>query len=81
MSSSDQIATVVVNVRGGVVQDVVATESVRVIVVDYDIDEELADDFPTIVARNGSKDKAFVSVDQVTHDPEYVQGVEDAIKP
>ena len=65
---------------GGVVQDVVATESVRVIVVDYDVDEEFADDLPTIVARSGSKDKAFVSVDHVTHDPEYVQGVENAIK-
>ena len=80
VNSSDQIATVVVNVSGDIVQDVVATESVRVIIVDYDIDEEFADDLPTIVARDGSKEKACVSVDHVTYDPEYVQGVENAIK-
>jgi hypothetical protein len=80
MSSSDQIATVVVNLSGGVVQDVVATESVRVIVVDYDIDDDFANDLPTIIARDGSKDKAFVSLSHVAHDPAYVHGVENAIK-
>lgn len=80
MNSSDQIATVVINVSGGVVQDVVATKPVRVIVVDYDIDDALINDLPTVVARDGKRDKAAVAEMLVERDSTYVQGIESTVK-
>ncbi|HET6632527.1 MAG TPA: hypothetical protein VFG73_07460 [Rhodanobacteraceae bacterium] len=72
--------TIVVSVSGGIVQDVVGTGPAQVILVDYDIDDEVVDVLPTVTARDGTKEKAAVSVLSVVDDPLYVLGIKQSLK-